>query len=65
MNENVRLILLLKKRYKRLQAFVIALFLAVIAICIGCYMGYNHFNDKIKPQVEQSYPVPVEQLKEI
>lgn len=58
-------LIVLKRENKWLKAFVIALFLAVIAMGIGGYMGFQKFEKDIKPEIEQSYPVPVEMLKEV
>ena len=61
----------LKKSHERLKAGVIALFLILVAVGVGSYMGYSQFKNDIQPKidaqysVEESYPVPVEQLKEV
>ena len=55
----------LKKSHERLKVLVIALFIAIIGIGIGSYMGYKDFKANIEPEIEQTYPVPVEMLKEV
>ena len=55
----------LKKSHDRLKVFVIALFIAIIGIGIGSYMGYKDFKVNVEPEIEQTYPVPVERLKEV
>lgn len=55
----------LKTKYDILKACVICLFLVSITMIISFYWAINEFQTKIQPEIEQKYPVPVEQLKEV
>lgn len=55
----------MKKQVNRMKAFIFALFIALVAIAIGSYFGFKDFKANVEPEIEQSYPVPIEQLKEI